>query len=41
MGFPSEVILPPNFLEEHVLINQGLEFTEGISCDFHEELETI
>jgi hypothetical protein len=41
MGVPSEVILPPNFLPEHKLINDTLEFTEGISCDFHEELEAM
>ncbi|PNF42682.1 hypothetical protein B7P43_G14280 [Cryptotermes secundus] len=41
VGVPSEVVLPPNFLDEHELINEGLEFTEGISCDFHEELETM
>ncbi|PNF23936.1 hypothetical protein B7P43_G12111 [Cryptotermes secundus] len=37
----SEVILPPNFLPEHELINDALEFTDGISCDFHEELEEM
>jgi hypothetical protein len=28
-------------LAEHELINGALEFTEGISCDFHEELEAM
>jgi protein maelstrom len=39
VGVPSAIILPPNFLAEDELIKDALEFTEGISCDFHEELE--
>jgi hypothetical protein len=39
MSVPSAVILHPNFLAEHELINDSLEFKEGISCDFHEEVE--
>jgi hypothetical protein len=38
MDVPSAVILSPNFLAEDELINDALEFMEGISCDFHEEL---
>jgi protein maelstrom len=41
LGIPSEVILQPNFLAEDELINDPLEFTEGISCDFHEEADAM
>jgi hypothetical protein len=41
MGIQSAVILPPNFLAEHKLINDSLQFTEGISRYFHEELEAM
>jgi protein maelstrom len=41
VGIPSSVILPPNFLDEHELINDSLQCTEGISCDFHDELEAM
>jgi hypothetical protein len=41
MGVPSEVTLPPNFLDEHKLINDTLEFTEGISCKFHDQLQSM
>jgi protein maelstrom len=41
MGVPSAVILPPNFLAEHELINESLQYTEGISCHFHDELEAM
>ncbi|XP_023720650.1 protein maelstrom homolog [Cryptotermes secundus] len=41
LGIPSEVILQPNFLAEDELINDSLEFTEGISCDFHEEADAM
>jgi hypothetical protein len=36
LGITSAVILHPNFSAEHELINNPLEFTERISCDFHE-----
>ncbi|PNF31828.1 hypothetical protein B7P43_G09258 [Cryptotermes secundus] len=39
MGVPSEVILPPNFLDPQELSNTDLECAEGISCKFHEQLE--
>jgi protein maelstrom len=39
LDIPSAVILRPNFLAEDELINAALEFTEGISCDFHEKAE--
>jgi hypothetical protein len=38
MSVPSAVILPPNFLAEHELNNVAIKCTEGISCDFREEL---
>jgi hypothetical protein len=41
MGVPNSVILHPNFLAEDELINDTLNFTKGISCDFHEELEAM
>jgi protein maelstrom len=37
MVVPSEIILPPNFLDERVLSNPDLEYTKGISCKFHEQ----
>jgi hypothetical protein len=41
LGIPSEVILHPNFLAEDELNNDALEFTEGISCDIHEETDAV
>jgi hypothetical protein len=41
MGVPSDVILPPNFLDERDLIENDLKYAEGISCDFHEELQAM
>jgi hypothetical protein len=41
LGIPSAVILHPNFLAEHELIHDALEFTEGISCDFHEKADAM
>jgi hypothetical protein len=41
MSVPSAVILPLNILAEYELINDSLQFTEGISCDFHDELEAM
>ncbi|XP_023727518.1 protein maelstrom homolog [Cryptotermes secundus] len=40
MGVPSDVILPPNFLDERELIKKDLKYAEGISRDFH-ELQTM
>jgi hypothetical protein len=41
LGIPSVVILHPNFFDQDELINDTLEFTEGISCDFHEEADAV
>jgi hypothetical protein len=40
-GAPSAKILHPNFLAEDELINNALEFTKWISCNFHEELKAM
>jgi hypothetical protein len=41
MGVPSAVILPLNFSVEQELINDTLEFTEGISFNLHEKEGTM
>jgi hypothetical protein len=41
LGISSAVILHPNFLAEHELINDALEFIEGISCEFHEKVDSM
>jgi hypothetical protein len=41
MGVPSAVIMSPNFLDQDELINDSLEFTVGLSCDFHEVIEAM
>jgi hypothetical protein len=41
MSVPSTVILSHNFLAEHELHSAALQFTEGISRDFREELEAV
>jgi protein maelstrom len=39
MGVPSNVILQPNFLNAYEL--DDYNFTEGISCNFHEKLDAM
>jgi hypothetical protein len=39
MGVPSDVILLTNFLDEHELDNDDMQYTEGISCYFHEKTD--
>jgi protein maelstrom len=41
MCIPSAVISPPKFLAEHELVNDALEFTEGLSCDFHDKADAM
>jgi hypothetical protein len=39
LGIPSNVILQPNFLDAQELNDDNLQFTVGISCNFHEKLD--